>query len=133
MKYLFLITFCWFCSSSFATACHQYFFETEIVNSVKSGTSIYYPFQFASLINGEYEPELQKEVLQAKSKEKVINLVDHLYRVAVDYGASRSVDDPSDTQKTITYHGPNSGFYVSVSFSLVKGCWLMSGLSNQST
>lgn len=133
MKYLQILIFSWLSSNAIANNCHQDFSEKEIIGSVKSGHSILYPFQFTSLINGKDEPEIQRETIGIESKERIVKLASHLYQEANRRGAVRKTNKTSEAEREIIYRDPNSGFYVSMYFRQVKGCWFMAGLANEST
>ena len=120
-------------ANAVASHCHSEFSEPDILNSVKSGNSISYPFKFSYLTDGEHEPELRSEILDVNSHEGVISLSEGFYSQALRKGSERLQTESENDNVQITYRGPNSGFYIQYVYKKVSGCWVLSSISNEST
>lgn len=133
LKYLHILIISWLSTNVIANECHQNFSEKELLASVNSGNSVSYPFQLSRLVEGENEPELKLEYLEFQSQHRIVQVSKDIHSSAKRRSAERIMKKPSETDIEIIYRGPNSGFYTSTYYKQVNGCWLMSGLSNEST
>jgi len=132
MKELFLILGALLSFGVSAGSCVTEFSEDKLLHEITQGKQIHTPFILGHLIDGKYEPEMKYKELDITSFNKILKIVKFEHNNALTSGAEKLINT-YENHNEIIFRGPNSGYYVKYKFMNKKGCWKLTGFSNEST
>ncbi len=129
MKSLISALFILFSIGAQAEECMSEFNESLLFSEIQKGNKIDASFVYGYLIDGKYEPELRKKIIE---KDSLLKILKFQYSTAQSRKADKVIKNESGAI-SVTYSGPDSGYNTEYIFKKIEGCWCLVEFINWST